>query len=139
MHELDAGQRTLGRVKRFETEHRTGDPLHSAMILFDDVIQIFHLADDDCRAMLRIVAPDRRGIGLAAIDRNRGKTRLAAIRCKKIPLHRTGNDCMAASYSAETSASARSRYRAKLFSSAWPLRSCSLGLMMPFLVKNVMI
>ena len=51
----------------------------------------------------------------------------------------TGKDRIASSYSAETSASAKSRYMAELFSSAWPLSNCSLGLMRPFLVRNVMI
>jgi hypothetical protein len=47
VHELDAGQRCLCGVKRFEPQHGTGDPLHRSMIVFDDMIQIFHLADED--------------------------------------------------------------------------------------------
>jgi hypothetical protein len=40
------------------------------MILLHDIIQIFHPADGDRRAMRFIVTPDRRGIGLAAINRH---------------------------------------------------------------------
>ena len=47
VHELDSDQRALGRRKRLEPQHGTRDPLHPAMILFDHIIQIFHLADDD--------------------------------------------------------------------------------------------
>jgi hypothetical protein len=38
-----------------------------------------------------------------------GNGRDAAMRRNKIPLYRTGNDCIVCSYSAEISASARSR------------------------------
>jgi Winged helix-turn-helix DNA-binding len=44
-----------------------------------------------------------------AQGRSGGNGRDAAMRRNKIPLHRTGNDCIACSYSAATSASARSR------------------------------
>ncbi len=46
---------------------------------------------------------------------------------------------MAASYSAATSVRARSRYRARLFSSEWPLSNWSFGLIMPWRVRYVMI
>jgi hypothetical protein len=38
------------------------------MIVFDDMIQIFHLADEDSGAMLFVVALNRRGIGLTAVN-----------------------------------------------------------------------
>src|SRR6266511_5178130 len=66
----------------------------------------------------------------------RGYGREAAIRRNKTLRHRTGNDCIASSYSAETSASARSRYMARFLSSAWPLSSCSFGLIRPFRVRK---
>jgi hypothetical protein len=66
-----------------------------------------------------------------------GSGRDAAMRRKKISRHRTGNDCIACSYSAETSASARSREMARFLSSAWPLSSCSFGLIRPFRVRKV--
>ena len=95
MRELDAGQRALGRVKRFEAEHGTGDPLHAAMILFDDVIQIFHLAEDNRGPVLRIIASDGGRIGLAAIDGDRLAHPMAAdcpgekpLGCLLIPLRR---------------------------------------------------
>jgi hypothetical protein len=37
VHQFDANQGGLRRVKRFEPEHGTGDPLYSAMVLFHDV------------------------------------------------------------------------------------------------------
>ena len=69
----------------------------------------------------------------------KGRKRRAAIRCQRMPLHRTGRDRLAAASSAETSARAKSRSRATRFSSAWPLSHGSVGLMRPFLVKDVMI
>lgn len=40
------------------------------MILPDDVIEILDLADSDGGAVLRVVAPDGRRIGLTAVDRD---------------------------------------------------------------------
>src|SRR6266446_4621142 len=40
------------------------------MILFDHVIQIFHLADKDVRAVFRVVAFDGGFTGLTAVNRN---------------------------------------------------------------------
>ena len=40
------------------------------MVLFDDVIQIFDLADFDAGRMLRVVTVERRRVGAAFFDRN---------------------------------------------------------------------
>jgi hypothetical protein len=69
VHELDAGQRALGRFKRLEPQHGTGDPLHAAMGLLHQIIAILHLTDEDRGPVLRVVAFDGRGIGLAPINR----------------------------------------------------------------------
>jgi hypothetical protein len=41
------------------------------MILFSDIIQMFHLADDDRGPMFRVISPDRGGIGLTPINGDR--------------------------------------------------------------------
>ena len=40
------------------------------MILLDDVVEVFDLADLDVRFILRVVAFDRRGVGAALVDRD---------------------------------------------------------------------
>ena len=40
------------------------------MILLDHVIQIFHLADDDVRAVFFVIALDRGFIGLTTVNRD---------------------------------------------------------------------
>ena len=42
---LDPGDRGRGRVKGLEPHHRAGDPLDEAVILLDDVVQVFDLPD----------------------------------------------------------------------------------------------
>src|SRR5262245_6758663 len=71
MHELDAGQRALRCFKRLEPQHRARHPLDGSMVLFHDIIQIFHLPDDDVGAVRLIVALDGRVIGRTPIDRDR--------------------------------------------------------------------
>jgi hypothetical protein len=41
------------------------------MVLLYHIIQIFHLADDDRRAVCLVVAPERRGFRLTSIDGDR--------------------------------------------------------------------
>ena len=69
--ELDADQRALGCRKRFEPQHGTSDPFDAAVGLRYDMLQIWHLTDDDRRAMCLIAPPDGGGIGLAPIDGHR--------------------------------------------------------------------
>jgi hypothetical protein len=38
---FDAGDGDLGSAKSLETEHRANLHLHSAMVLFNDIIEIF--------------------------------------------------------------------------------------------------
>jgi hypothetical protein len=71
VHELDAGQRALGRIERLEAQRGTSCPLHSPMVLLDHVVEILHLAVYDGSAMLVVVTPDGRGVGLTAIDGDR--------------------------------------------------------------------
>ena len=44
VHELDPGQDLGGRSKGFETEHGSGDSFDGAVILLDDVVEVFDLA-----------------------------------------------------------------------------------------------
>src|SRR5262245_17326067 len=56
MHELNPGEGTLRGVEGLEPQHGASDPLHAAMILFDDVVEILDLADFDRGAVLLIAA-----------------------------------------------------------------------------------
>ncbi len=58
VHELDADQRALGRLKRFEPQHGTRHPLDGAMVLPHPIVEILILADGDRRAVLLVVSPD---------------------------------------------------------------------------------
>jgi hypothetical protein len=58
----------------------TGDSLDRSMILLQDLIEIFHLADDDRRPVLGIVAPKSRPIGLTAIHGDRFRHAMLADR-----------------------------------------------------------
>jgi hypothetical protein len=71
VHELDADQRALGCLKRLEPQHGASDPFDAAVVLLHHMIQLFHLADDDRRAVHLVVSPNGSGIGLTAIDGDR--------------------------------------------------------------------
>lgn len=51
MGSLDSGQRRYSRMERLEAHHRARDALDEAMILLEDVVEIFHLPDPDRRAV----------------------------------------------------------------------------------------
>ena len=52
VHQFNANQSELSRLKGLEPEHRTCHPLHSSMILLNDIMQRFHLTDYDKKAAL---------------------------------------------------------------------------------------
>ncbi|KRB87027.1 hypothetical protein ASE07_20710 [Noviherbaspirillum sp. Root189] len=54
MHQLNAGDDGLGGSKRFETQHHPGDSFDRAMILLDDIVEVFNLPDRDRRYSFRI-------------------------------------------------------------------------------------
>src|SRR4030095_10275973 len=56
MHALNAGTRTPRCPKRVETEHGPRDPFDRPMVLFNEVIQIFGVPDQDSR-LGRLVVP----------------------------------------------------------------------------------
>ena len=68
MHQLDPDQRVLGCLKRLDPEHGAGDPLHASVVLFDYIIQIFHLTDDNAGAVFLVVALDRGFIRVTAVN-----------------------------------------------------------------------
>ena len=70
MHDFHASDRTAGRLKGLEAEHRTCEPFHCSMILLHDVIEIFRVADKDGRLMSLAVVCDRCGVAATLIDRN---------------------------------------------------------------------
>ena len=75
VHQFDAGEGGLRCVERFEPQHRPCYPLHSAMILFHNIVEILDLADGDRGAVLLVVALDGRFIGCITI-------RVMATRCQ---------------------------------------------------------
>ena len=86
VHQFDADKGGLRRVKRFESEHGPGDPLHPAMVLFDDVIEILDLTNLDGGAVLVIVALDRGFIGRTPIDGDLLRYTMTADRLGEKPL-----------------------------------------------------
>jgi hypothetical protein len=68
VHQFDASEGGLRVIERLKAHHRPHDPLDSAMILFHDVIEIFNLTDFNQRAMLLVVALDRRFVGRATVN-----------------------------------------------------------------------
>jgi len=68
VHEFDSNQGVLGCLTRFEPQHGPCHPLYTSMILLHDVVEIFHLTDDDIGAMCLVVALDGGCIGVTAVD-----------------------------------------------------------------------
>jgi hypothetical protein len=49
VHDFNAGNRTPGGPKGFEAEHRPREPFHGAMVLLDDIIEVFTAPNDNGR------------------------------------------------------------------------------------------
>lgn len=47
MRGFDPSKRCCRRMERFEAEHRPCDPFNEAMILLDDIVDVFGLNDVD--------------------------------------------------------------------------------------------
>ena len=67
---LDPGQRTLGRVTRFEAEPGPRPALHTAMIWFEALMPRLHLPDAAGGPVFLIVALDGGFIGRTPVDRD---------------------------------------------------------------------
>lgn len=70
VHELEAGKHVVGGAERFEVEHRPGHPLDGAMVLFDDVVEVFDLAHQDRHVAAGVDRIDRRLVGAALVHRD---------------------------------------------------------------------
>ena len=62
--------RPAGGVERFEVEHRPGNPFDGAMILLDDVVEVFTLAHQDWYVAPGVDRIDRRLVGAALVHRD---------------------------------------------------------------------
>jgi len=71
VHEFDSNQGVLSCIKRFEPQHGPCHPLYTSMILLHDVVEVFHLPDDDVGAVCLVVALDGGFIGVTAVDGDR--------------------------------------------------------------------
>ena len=60
----------LGRIKVFEAQHRTRFPLDSSVVLLDDVVQVFALADFNAFVMVSIKLFQPCLVGTALINVN---------------------------------------------------------------------
>jgi len=70
-HELDTGEGGLGCLERFAPEPGSWDPLHSALVLLHEMMELWDLAHADGRAVRLVVALDGRFLGRAAGARAR--------------------------------------------------------------------
>jgi hypothetical protein len=89
MHQLNTYKGRSSRLKRFEPQHGPCDPLHTTMILLDDVVEILDLADFNRRAVRLVVALDGGFIGLTAIKRDLLRDAMTADRLGQEPLGRS--------------------------------------------------
>ena len=70
VHEFDAGEHAVGGAERFEVEHRPSHPLDGAMVLFDDVVEVFDLVHHDRHVAAGVDRIDRRLVGAALVHRD---------------------------------------------------------------------
>src|SRR5437870_5737049 len=70
-HELDTDEGGLGCLERFAPEPGSWDPLHSALVLLHEMMELWDLAHADGRAVRLVVALDGRFLGRAAGARAR--------------------------------------------------------------------
>jgi hypothetical protein len=69
--EFDAAQQDPGAAKRLEPQHGAGAPLDRPMVLLDQVIEIFGLADPDGCFAIGIDGFERDEVGTAFVDGHR--------------------------------------------------------------------
>jgi len=68
VHDPDAGDSDHRRPEALEAQCRLGHSSDRRMVLLDDVVEEFSLADLDVGVMLGVVAFDRRRVGAALVD-----------------------------------------------------------------------
>src|SRR5712691_9558915 len=59
MHDFNAGNRTASRPKGLESQHRAYLSFHHAVILFNEIVEIFTLADEDRGMVVTVVVLNR--------------------------------------------------------------------------------
>jgi hypothetical protein len=69
MHQFDAGQDRAGRSKRLETEHRPRDAFDRAVILLDNVVEVFDLPNPDRYVAFLVQLLQRCLVGAALVHR----------------------------------------------------------------------
>ena len=67
VYQFDAGEHGASGPERFEVEHRPGHSLDGAMILLDDVVEVFNLAHQDRHIAAGVDRIDRRLVGAALV------------------------------------------------------------------------
>ena len=67
MHGLDAGNQSLRTPERFEPQHRTGNSLHRPMVLLNDVVEVFRLAQFNINAGIVIDTANGSSVGTAFV------------------------------------------------------------------------
>src|SRR5262249_25055006 len=72
MHDFNAGNRTACGPKGFEAEHGTSDSFYRSMVLLNEVVEIFGVADEDRGVVVTVIVLNRRGIRATLIDGNFG-------------------------------------------------------------------
>src|SRR5262249_43798160 len=68
VHSFYAGDRTPRRPQGFEAQHGTRESFHGAIVLLDKIIEIFRVADDNCRLVNLVVMRDRGRVAATFID-----------------------------------------------------------------------
>ena len=68
MPEFNSCQSGLCGPERFEAQHRSGSPFNEPVILFNNIIQVFALADFHSFTFIVIVLLDSCSIGAAFVD-----------------------------------------------------------------------
>ena len=71
VHQFDAGQKDPGTAKSLESQHGSRSSLDRPMVLLDQIIEVFRLADLDGRFTIGIDRFERGEIGAAFVDGHR--------------------------------------------------------------------
>jgi hypothetical protein len=68
VYQFDAGEYRAGGSEPFEVEHRLGEPFNGAMVLLDNVVEVFKLTHKNRRIAAGVERIDARLIGPALFD-----------------------------------------------------------------------
>ena len=68
MHDLDAGEQDAGAAQRLEADHRSGNAFDCAVVLLDEVVEVFRLAHLDVQTAVGLDARDCSRVRAALVD-----------------------------------------------------------------------